>query len=509
MPASPLLEKITKKIEKADLSGGFSKAGTIIELRDGIAMIQWLADIAFNEIVEFPKNILGVVLDLSAKTTGVLILGDASQLALGDRVIPTGKVLSIPVGEAYIGRVVDGFAKPIDGKWEIVASNRGLVEALAPKVMDRQEVTQPVKTGIVALDSMIPIGHGQRELIIGDRQTGKTTLALDILINQAKEQEDVIGIYVNIGQKNASAKHLVQTLKEHHAMDQTIVVNAAASDSAAMQYLAPYVGCTLAEYFMHQGKKVIIVYDDLTKHAIAYREISLLLHRPPSREAYPGDIFYLHSRLLERAAQLNKQLGGGAITALPIVETLEGDISAYIPTNIISITDGQIYLNEDLFHEGTRPAIDVGLSVSRVGSTAQTALMKKVTGKLRIQLASFRELASFLQFGSEVNEETAIKIKKGQILTELFKQSQHDLLSPSQEIVLLYAWINDYLIDFPLSDIPAIKQSLFLKLEQQYSDLKISLEQDEIFNTELEKQIIKLIKEVLKEFPLLFPWKSV
>ena len=305
--------------------------------------------------------------------------------------------------------------------------------------MDRQEVTQPVKTGIVALDSMIPIGHGQRELIIGDRQTGKTTLALDILINQAKEQEDVIGIYVNIGQKNASAKHLVQTLKEHHAMDQTIVVNAAASDSAAMQYLAPYVGCTLAEYFMHQGKKVIIVYDDLTKHAIAYREISLLLHRPPSREAYPGDIFYLHSRLLERAAQLNKQLGEGAITALPIVETLEGDISAYIPTNIISITDGQIYLNEDLFHEGTRPAIDVGLSVSRVGSTAQTALMKKVTGKLRIQLASFRELASFLQFGSEVNEETAIKIKKGQILTELFKQSQHDLLSPSQEIVLLYA----------------------------------------------------------------------
>lgn len=500
MPTSKnndLLQKIQESIKKADLKTGFSKRGEILELRDGVATVVGLDTAMFSEIVEFDEGTKGLVLDLSADKVWILVLWDAGNLKQGDSVKTLGIVLSIPVGEAYLGRVVDGLGNPIDGEEEITSTERWLVEKIAPGVMTRETVNIPLETGIKAIDAMIPIGRGQRELIIGDRQIGKTTLALDTILNQ--KGNEMISIYVAIGQKDAKVKQFVETLKEREVMHHTIVVNAPSSSPAVSQYLAPYVACTLGEYFMQQGKDVLIIYDDLSKHAVAYREISLLLRRPPGREAYPWDIFYLHSRLLERAAKLNADYGGGSMTALPIVETLDSDISAYIPTNIISITDGQIFLETELFNSGQKPAIDVGLSVSRVGGNAQTKLMKKVAGKLRIQLANFRELANFMQFGSDLDEATAQQIEKGKRLTEILKQKNSNPIPTYKQAVLLYAGINDYLNKIPLEQIGDFEETLYMKLDKTHKNLAKALQTKQDLTEEIETEMIKLIKEVVKE----------
>ena len=492
-----LLQKIQDSIKKADLKDTFSKKGEILELRDGVATVVGLDNAMFSEIVEFENKTKGLVLDLSYDKAGVLILGEADTLKQGDKVKTLGVVLSIPVGEEYLGRVVDGIGNPIDGGADISSKERGLVEKIAPGVMTRETVQTPLETWIKAIDTMIPIGRGQRELIIGDRQIGKTTIALDTILNQ--KGKNLISIYVAIGQKDSKVKQFVETLKEREAMQNAIVVNAPSSEPAVMQYLAPYIGCTLGEYFMSQGKDVLIIYDDLSKHAVAYREISLLLRRPPGREAYPGDIFYLHSRLLERAANLNADHGGGSMTALPIVETQDSDISAYIPTNIISITDGQIFLDAELFNSWNRPAIDVGLSVSRVGGNAQTKLMKKIAGKLRLQLASFRELANFMQFGSDVDEETFLQIEKWKRLTEILKQKNYQPIPFYKQAVLMYAGINDYLNEIPLPSIPLFENTLYLKLDTSHKTLSKLMLKHQDLTPEIEKEIIKLIKETVKE----------
>lgn len=496
--ADALLIKIEEQIKKADLSVKFSEKGEIVEIRDGIAIVSGLWSARFNEILKFPNNIRGLVLNLGSEDIWVLILWRADELKLWDSVETTGEVLSIWVWEEYLGRVVDWLAQPIDWLSMINTSQNAIVENIAPWVMARKPVSRPLETWIKAIDAMIPIGRGQRELIIWDRQTGKTALILDSFLNQ--KNSDVICIYVAIGQKDSKVKQFVKILKEYGVMEKSIVVNATSANSAVLQYLAPYVGCTLAEYFMQKGRDVLIAYDDLTKHAVAYREISLLLRRPPAREAYPWDIFYLHSRLLERSAQLNDEMWGGSMTALPVVETLEWDISAYIPTNIISITDGQIFLDTELFNAGVKPAIDVWLSVSRVGSSAQTKPMKQVAGKLRIQLASFRELAKFLQFGSDVDDETAQQIKKWKILTEVLKQIKYSPLPSYQQVIVLYAVINDYLNDMPIDKIYEFEKVLMVVLENRYMELERQLQQADLLTPEMEKEIKSLIKEVMKEF---------
>ena len=492
-----LLQQIQESIKNTDLKDTFSKKGEILELKDGVATVIGLDEAMFSEIVEFENKMKGLILDLSYDKVGVLVLGDAKNLKQGDKVKTLGMVLSIPVGEAYLGRVVDGIANPIDGGGEITTTERGLVEKIAPGVMTRETVNIPLETWIKAIDAMTPIGRGQRELIIWDRQTGKTTIALDTILSQ--KDNEVISIYVAIGQKDAKVKNFVETLKERDAMKHTIVVNASSSAPAVIQYLAPYVGCTLGEYFMNQGKDVVIIYDDLSKHAVAYREISLLLRRPPGREAYPGDIFYLHSRLLERAAKLNDNYGGGSMTALPIVETLDSDISAYVPTNIISITDGQIFLETELFNGGIKPAVDVGLSVSRVGGNAQTKIMKKVAGKLRIQLATFRELASFMQFWSDLDEETYMQIEKGKRLTEMLKQKNNTPIPFHKQVVLIYAGVNDYLNPIPVDKIAEFEKNLYLKLDTTHKQISDQIQKTQELDKGTEKAIKKLIKEVIKE----------
>ncbi|GHW03012.1 ATP synthase subunit alpha [candidate division SR1 bacterium] len=494
--ADILLSKIQQQIKNTDLSGRFSVRGEIIKLMDGVALVAGLNEARFNEIVQFSNGIQGLVMDLSRDNVGVLILGNMAQLEIGDSVESTGEVMSIPLGEMYLGRVVDGFGQVIDGgakfdgKYEM-----GVIEYPAPGVMDRKPVNRPLETGIKAIDTMIPIGRGQRELIIGDRQTGKTSIILDTFLHQ--KNTDVICIYVAIGQKNAKVKQISETLKEYGINEKCIIVNASSSEPAVMQYLAPYVGCRIGEYFRDRGQDVLIAYDDLSKHAIAYREISLLLHRPPAREAYPGDIFYLHSRLLERAGQLNETLGGGSLTAFPVVETLEGDISAYIPTNIISITDGQIFLDMDLFTSGVKPAIDVGLSVSRVGGAAQSQLMKRFASKLRVQLANFRELAKFLQFGSDIDADTEQQIHQGQIFTELLKQQKYAPIAVYQQIILLYAGINGYLSDMNLGSISQREKTLLFELETKHKDLISQLKDADTLTPALEKEIKKLIKNTI------------
>lgn len=444
-----IVNEIEARIKELEQKSVKENIGTVTEVGDGIARIEGLSDVKYSEMVEFESGVRGIALNLETYSVGVVILGDFTSVKEGETVKTTGNILEVPVGEALVGRVVDALGKPIDGKGSIRTSQSYPIERKASGVITRQGVNQPLQTGIKALDAMIPVGRGQRELIIGDRNTGKTTIAIDTIVNQ----KDVVCIYVAVGQKTSKVAQIVATLEKLGAMDHTVVVSASASDSATMQYIAPYTGAAIGEYFMDQGKDALVVYDDLSKHAWAYRQISLLLRRPSGREAYPGDVFYLHSRLLERAAKLNKDNGGGSLTALPIIETQAGDVSAYIPTNVISITDGQIYLESDLFYSGVRPAVNVGLSVSRVGGAAQTKAMKQVAGKLRLDLAQFRELAAFAQFSSDLDPTTKAQIERGRRITEVLKQPPLNPVPMEEQVVLLWAVTNGYFDEIELESV--------------------------------------------------------
>ncbi|MBD7912652.1 MULTISPECIES: F0F1 ATP synthase subunit alpha [Clostridium] len=456
------IEKYEKHIETVD-------SGTIIQVGDGIARVYGLDDCMQGELLEFPNEVYGMALNLEQDNVGCVLLGSEEGIKEGDIVKRTNRIVEVPVGEAVIGRVVDSLGKPIDGKGPIASKENRAIETPAPSIIKRSSVNEPIQTGIKAIDSMIPIGRGQRELIIGDRQTGKTALGIDTIINQ--KGKDVICIYVAIGQKQSTVAHIVNTLTEMGAMDYTVIVSSTASDSAPLQYLAPYAGCSIGEYFMDQGKDVLVIYDDLSKHAVAYRTMSLLLRRPPGREAYPGDVFYIHSRLLERAAKLSPELGGGSLTALPIIETQAGDVTAYIPTNVISITDGQIFLESDLFNSGVRPAVNAGISVSRVGGNAQIKAMKQVSGTLRLELAQYRELASFSQFGSDLDKDSKRRIEKGMRLMEVLKQGQYQPMDVEKQIAILYAAVNDFLSDIKVSDIRKFEQGFLEYMDTHQRDL--------------------------------------
>lgn len=456
------------EIKQFKSSHKIEEIGTVTFVGDGIARVVGLDEAMVSEMVQFSNGTYGMVQNLEKDNVGIIIFGDYFNIHEGDVVKPLGTVMEVPVGSALLGRVVDALGGPIDGKGEIFTSKRRPVEAEAPGIMDRKSVDQPLQTGQKAIDALVPIGRGQRELIIGDRKTGKTTIAIDTILNQ--KEEDVICIYVAIGQKESTVKNIVSTLERYDAMEYTIVVSASASQPAALLYLAPYAATAMAEEFMYEGKHVLIIYDDLSKQAAAYREMSLLLRRPPGREAYPGDVFYLHSRLLERSAQLNDELGGGSITSLPIVETQAGDISAYIPTNVIGITDGQIFLEADMFFAGIRPAINAGLSVSRVGGSAQIEAMKDVSGTLRIDLASYRELEAFSQFGSDLDEATQQKLNRGRRTVEVLKQSLHRPISVDKQVVLLYALSHGFLDQIPVEAISEYERELYLFVKNQYQD---------------------------------------
>ncbi len=489
-----ILDSLKQQIENFQASAKIEKIGHVIEVGDGIARISGLSDVASQEMVEFASGQMGVALNLEEDTVGAIILGSDKGIKEGDEVRTTGKILSLPVGEALMGRVVDPLGRPQDGKGAIKSDKFYPIEKIAPRVIKRKSVSVPVQTGIKAVDSMIPIGRGQRELIIGDRQTGKTAIAIDTIINQ--KEENMICIYVAIGQKDSKVAKIAAILEEKGAMDYTIIVRTSACDPASLTYLAPFAGCAMGEYFLDQGKDVLVIYDDLSKHAWSYREISLLLRRPPGREAYPGDIFYLHSRLLERACRLDEKYGGGSLTALPIIETQSGDVSAYIPTNVISITDGQIYLESDLFYKGIRPALNVGLSVSRVGSAAQIKAMKKVAGKLKLELAQYRELAVFAQFGSDLDEVTQRQLNKGDRLTEILKQKQYAPVPVEKQVVILYAGINEYLEKVPVNKVYEYEEKLYSYIDAKHTHLFKEIKEKRELTPELEGKI----KEVLSEF---------
>jgi len=480
--------------------------GTVIEIGDGIARIHGLTSAKYNELLEFPNDIMGIALNLEEDSVAAIILGDYLKIKEGDEVRCTGRIVEVPVGEALIGRVVDPVGRPLDGKGPIKAKRTRPVERVAPNVVLRQSVDTPVQTGIKAVDSLIPIGRGQRELIIGDRSTGKTAIAIDTIINQ--KDGDLICIYVAIGQKVSKVAQLVATLESHGAMEHTIVVVASASDAVALQYLAPYAGCAIGEEFMEHGKDALVVYDDLTKHAWAYRQLSLLLRRPPGREAYPGDVFYLHSRLLERAAKYAPEYGGGSLTALPIIETQAGDLSAYVPTNVISITDGQIYLETDLFNAGIRPAVNVGLSVSRVGGKAQTGAMRQVAGKLRLELAQYRELAAFAQFGTgELDKATKTQLERGQRLTEVLKQPQFVPVSLERQVMILYAAVNGFLDDIAVDKVALFESKFYQFMDGNHPSLVKSIAKDREIRSETEKALIKAIKEFKEQsYPEMFQY---
>ncbi|GAB4224541.1 MAG: F0F1 ATP synthase subunit alpha [Stanieria sp.] len=449
---------IRQQIESYDQEVQISNVGTVLQVGDGIARIYGLEQAMAGELLEFEDGTVGIALNLEEDNVGAVLMGDGRDIQEGSTVKATAKIASIPVGEALIGRVVDALARPIDGKGDINTGETRLIESMAPGIIARKSVCEPLQTGITAIDAMIPVGRGQRELIIGDRQTGKTAVAVDTIINQ--KSEDVICVYVAIGQKASTVAQVINTLEEKGAMAYTIVVAANANDPATLQYLAPYTGATIAEYFMYKGKHTLVIYDDLSKQAQAYRQMALLLRRPPGREAYPGDVFYLHSRLLERAAKLSDELGGGSMTALPIIETQAGDVSAYIPTNVISITDGQIFLSSDLFNAGFRPAINAGISVSRVGSAAQTKAMKQVAGKLKLELAQFAELEAFAQFASDLDAATQAQLARGQRLREVLKQPQNSPLSVAEQVATVYAGLNGYLDDLPANKVTAFAKGL-------------------------------------------------
>jgi len=486
-----LLKALTSRLADFEASIRSEKIGTVIEVGDGIAKVSGLSEVKAGEMVDFGKNVFGVALNLEESMVGIMILGDYLEIKEGDTVKSTGRILSVPVGKGMVGRVVNPLGEPVDGKGAIKEEDFYPIEKIAPRVLTRQPVNTPLQTGIKPIDSMIPIGRGQRELIIGDRQTGKTALAIDTIINQ--HDQNVICVYVAIGQKESKVAKLVAKLQDAGAMGYTTVVLAGASDPAALSFLAPFAGCAMGEYFMDKGKDVLVIYDDLSKHAVAYRQISLLLRRPPSREAYPGDIFYLHSRLLERAAKMNKENGGGSLTALPIIETQAGDISAYIPTNVISITDGQIYLESDLFYQGIRPAVNVGLSVSRVGSAAQVKAMKKVAGKLRLDVAQYRELAAFAQFGSDLDDATKQQLERGKRVIEILKQGQYEPLPVGQQIAILYAVVNGHLDDVEVVKIKTLEKKFYDHIKGK--KILAELVKDG-FTDKTEKELQGLIKEV-------------
>jgi F-type H+-transporting ATPase subunit alpha len=467
--AEEISSLIKQQIENYDAVIKVTDVGTVVEVGDGIARAHGLDNVMAGELVEFQNGIMGLAQNLEENNVGIVILGPYTGIHEGDEVKRTGRIMEVPVGEELLGRVVNPLGQPIDGKGPINTTKTRPIESRAPGVMDRKSVHEPLQTGIKAIDSMIPIGRGQRELIIGDRQTGKTSIAIDTIINQ--KNEDVISIYVAIGQKESTVAGVVETLRENGVLDKTIVVSAGASEPAPLLYLAPYAGASMGEYFMYNGKHVLIIYDDLSKQAAAYRELSLLLRRPPGREAYPGDVFYLHSRLLERAAKLSDALGGGSMTALPIIETQAGDISAYIPTNVISITDGQIFLESDLFYSGVRPAVDAGTSVSRVGGAAQIKAMSKVGGRLRTDLASYRELEAFSQFGSDLDKATQAKLARGQRTVEVLKQNLHDPYPVENQVAILFALNNGYLDDIPVEDIRRFEKDFLNYMNQNHKDI--------------------------------------
>ncbi len=467
--AEEISSLIKQQIENFDTDIEISDVGTVIEVGDGIARAHGLDNVMAGELVEFSNGVIGLAQNLEESNVGIVILGPYTGIKEGDEVRRTGRIMQVPVGEELIGRVVNPLGQPLDGKGPIETSKTRPIESEAPGVMDRRSVYEPLQTGIKAIDALVPIGRGQRELIIGDRQTGKTTVAVDTILNQ--HDQDMICIYVAIGQKDSTVRATVETFRRYGALDYTIVVTAGASDPAPLLYLAPYAGVTMGEEFMYNGKHVLVVYDDLSKQAVAYRELSLLLRRPPGREAYPGDVFYLHSRLLERAAKLNDELGGGSLTALPFVETQAGDISAYIPTNVISITDGQIFLQSDLFYSGVRPAINAGLSVSRVGGDAQIKAMKKVAGTLRLDLAAYRELEAFAQFGSDLDEATQAKLNRGQRTVEVLKQGLHKPLPVEKQVFIIYALTRGFLDDIPVEDIVRFEEEFHVWTETNAKDV--------------------------------------
>ncbi|MFD1172484.1 F0F1 ATP synthase subunit alpha [Oceanobacillus picturae] len=471
--AEEISKLIKQQIESFDSDIEVSDVGTVIEIGDGIARAHGLDNVMAGELLEFSNGVMGMAQNLEESNVGIVILGPYTEIKEGDEVRRTGRIMQVPVGEELVGRVVNPLGQPIDGKGVIETSKTRPIEGAAPGVMDRKSVDEPLQTGIKAIDALVPIGRGQRELIIGDRQTGKTTVAVDTILNQA--DQDMICIYVAIGQKESTVRNTVETFRRYGALDYTIVVSAGASDPAPLLYLAPYAGVSMGEEFMYNGKHVLVVYDDLSKQASAYRELSLLLRRPPGREAFPGDVFYLHSRLLERAAKLNDSLGGGSLTALPFVETQAGDISAYIPTNVISITDGQIFLQSDLFFSGVRPAINAGLSVSRVGGSAQIKAMKKVAGTLRLDLASFRELEAFSQFGSDLDKATQAKLNRGARTVEVLKQGLHKPLVVEKQVMIIYALTKGFLDDIAVEDITRFEDELHVWLDQNGKELLTSI----------------------------------
>jgi len=496
--AAEISELIKKKIQDFHFDFQKDETGVVISIGDGIARIFGLDNVMYNELIEFPNKVFGIALNLEEDNVGAIILSESHLVKEGDLVKRTGRIISVPAGKNIIGRVINPLGEPLDGKGEIKAEVFMPIEAIAPGVVDRLPVKEPLQTGIKAIDAMIPIGRGQRELIIGDRQTGKTAIALDTIINQ--KGQNVICIYVAIGQKQSTIAQVIKTLEDYGAMEYSVVVAAAASDPASLQYIAPYSGCAIGEFFRDRGGHALLVYDDLSKHAAAYREISLLLRRPPGREAYPGDVFYLHSRLLERAAKLNEERGGGSLTALPIIETQASDVSGYIPTNVISITDGQIYLRPDLFNAGQRPAIDVGISVSRVGGNAQIKAMKQVAGSLKLDLAQFRELEAFTQFGSELDKATVAQLERGKRLSELLKQDQQKPMPVEKQIVSIFAGTKGFLDQIALNQVQIFEKELLLYIENNAPEIYREIREKKIISPETESRLKQLLTEFTEEF---------
>lgn len=489
---------LKKQLEGFDKGTEIYEVGTVLQVGDGIARVYGLSKAMMGELIEFPNDVIGMVLNLEEDNVGIILFGHSELIKEGDTVKRTGRVADVPVGDGLLGRVVNSLGEPIDGKGPVDTDQRNLIEKKAPGVVYRQPVKEPLATGIKAIDAIIPIGRGQRELIIGDRQTGKTAIAIDTIINQ--KDTDVYCVYVAIGQKASTIARVVAVLEEHGVMDKTIIVAANANDPAPLQFIAPYAGCAMSEYYRDNGKHSLIIYDDLSKHAVAYREVSLLLRRPPGREAYPGDVFYLHSRLLERAAKLNDDLGGGSLTALPIIETQAGDVSAYIPTNVISITDGQIFLESNLFYSGVRPAVNAGISVSRVGGNAQIKAMKQVAGKLRLELATYRELEAFAKFGSDLDKATQQQLRRGERLVEILKQDQYHPLPFNRQIPAIFAATNGYLDDLPKEEVGRFESEYSDFLDAKYQNIIVAITEEKI----LSEKIIQQLKKSLDEFKTTF-----
>lgn len=503
---SEVVDILEEKLSKADYNAELNEFGRVITVGDNIARIYGLNNVQAGEVVEFKSGVKGLAMNLEQDITGIVILGDEREIREGDEVKRLGEVLKVPTGKSLVGRVVDALGNPIDGKGPIKDAVYKPIEEKAPGIIARQSVSEPMQTGLKSIDSLIPIGRGQRELIIGDRQTGKTAIVLDTILNQKKahikdiEADKIFCVYVAIGQKRSTVAQFVKVLEETGAMEYSVVVAATASDAAALQFLAPYTGCTIAEYFRDNGMHALIAYDDLSKHAVAYRQMSLLLRRPPGREAFPGDVFYLHSRLLERAAKLSDSLGGGSLTALPIIETQAGDVSAYIPTNVISITDGQIFLESTLFYKGIRPAVNIGLSVSRVGSAAQTKAIKKVAGSIKLDLAQYREMEAFSQFGSDLDQSTQKLLNRGSKLTELLKQNQNSPMPLEDQVVSIYAGVNGYLDNIPLNKVPNFEKAALQMLHLEHKALMDKIALEKVLSSEAEKELSQFLNEFTSKF---------